>query len=207
MATDLHLKFHEFWIKNNISFLNRFWSTAREALDNAKMKPEEFEEFRNFGTEQSYVESVIENHLDNHAYSGVLLSYANLEEFLIVLTQVLEVRIRPKELRDGGVRRYKTFIHKVCRISEQDLASIRNAIVHANGNASLMGDRKKIESVVNKHSPDLEFKHDIRLVVADNFVMKSFQATKDSALSILELMINSNMSLHSNGESAGASSP
>jgi hypothetical protein len=96
----------EFWIRNNISFLVRYWTTATAALDRVKGDPENFKEFQVTGTEPEYVEAVLSNHKEHLCYSGVLLTYATMDEFLTVLAKDLgrihNVRILPSDLKDRG---------------------------------------------------------------------------------------------------------
>ena len=188
----------EIWIQNNLGFLARYWHTAGEALKRVTENPESFTEFRRNDSPPQYVAAVVENHLENHNYSGVLLAYAIFDEFLNVLAgnlgRAVDAPINPGELRDRGVRRYRKFVHKVCRVPMEgtsidwsfleDLATVRNAIIHANGNKSLLSSPKELEQVVARRSPNLTFTHGVRLVVSDAFVVRSIEVIRDSALAV-----------------------
>ncbi len=193
--------FEEIWIRNNLGFLARYWHTAGEALKRVTAAPEEFAEFRESDSPPQYVDAVVESHLEHHNYSGVLLAYAVFDEFMTVLTANLgracDAPIMPNELRDRGVRRYKKYVHQVCRIPVdsvaidwsllEDMATVRNAIIHANGNKGLLGNPKELEAVVRRRNPALSFKHAVRLNVSDEFVVTCIGAIRSTALAVHRL--------------------
>ena len=141
----------EFWIRQNMSFLARYWTTATEALARVKGDAENFKEFQIAGKEPHYVEAILSSHKDRLCYSGVLLTYATMEEFLAVLAKEVgrmhDIKILPSDLKGGGVKQYKKFIHDVCSVdpvnlnvignSFQNFSIVRNTIIHANGNSHL----------------------------------------------------------------------
>lgn len=186
------------WIRNNIGFLARYWRTAKEALNNVASNPGGFTEFQDEPLGESYVAAVVANHLEHHNHSGILLAYAAMDEFMTVLSvrlgEVRDAPIAPNELRDRGVERYKKFIHKVCRIPAgdtkidwpflQDLSIVRNAIIHANGNRSLLSNPNQLEKVVERRRPKLSFKQESRLIVSDEFVLEAIMAIGNAALAV-----------------------
>jgi len=188
----------EIWVRNNLGFLARYWHTASEALQKVTEDPGGFSEFRRDDSPPQHIAAVVESHLEHHNYSGVLLAYASFDEFLSVLAgnlgRATDAPIEPNDLRDRGVRRYKKFVHKVCRIPVdqiaidwpflEDFSAVRNAIIHANGNKSLLGNSKELERVVARRSPSLSFKHQTKLVVADSYVVECIEAIRDTAVAV-----------------------
>lgn len=198
---EMLVAFERFWIQNNVGFLARYWHTATEALKRVAADPEGITEFDGEPLGAKYVAAVVDNHLEHHNNAGVLLTYAVFDEFMAVLTRKLgkvrEAPIAPNDLRDRGVRRYKKFVHQVCRVGVedagidwqflQDLSIVRNAIIHANGNKSLLGNPAELEGVVQRRSPDLSFKHESRLIVSNEFVVKSLVVVRHAALTVNRL--------------------
>ena len=194
---------HEFWIQNNMSFLYRYWSTARSALEAVANTPEAYDEFKDNKLGKGYVDAVISSHFEHHGFGAVLLAYAAMEEFLAVLTQdlrgCLQVTTEPSDLRDRGLRRYRTYIQKVCAITAEDLpvdwkflddfTVIRNCIVHGNGNKARVGNPREVDRVVDAYPRELGYRHDVKLVVSDEFVARCMAATAASALAINRFMI------------------
>lgn len=191
-------KFKHFWIRNNISFLTRYWLTATAALEGVNADPESFEEFQITGTDPRYVETILSSHKQHHCYSGVLITYATLDEFLAVLAKDVgrlhNIRIAPSDLKDRGVRQYKKYIHDVCPVDPNDLnidwtflhdfSLVRNSIIHANGNKLLLNTSEKLDAVVAKYPGELSFKHEAKLVVEDEFVARCIAKTSESATRI-----------------------
>jgi hypothetical protein len=201
-ARSIEYGMQKFWIVNNMGFLFRYWSTARESLEKVMSEPEAFTEFMGDSKQETLVRGIVSDHLEHHNYSGVLLTYAILDEFMITLSKDLGrakgAPIVPGDLRDRGIKRYKKFIHQVCGVQPdeididwsflEDLAEVRNAIIHANGNKSLLGDPKKLERVVDHHAPFLQLKHSrVKLVITDDFVKKAMSATQVAALELNEV--------------------
>lgn len=188
----------EFWIRQNMSFLARYWTTAREALARVESNPEDFKEFQITGTEPHYVEAILSTHKDRLCYSGVLLTYATMDEFLAVLAKevgrIHSIKILPFDLRDRGVKQYKKYIHDVCSVEPaslnvdweflQDFSAVRNAIIHANGNKSLTTAPKKLDDLVAKYPGELSFEHNVKLVIDEEFVARCITKTFESARSI-----------------------
>lgn len=185
----------EFWIRQNISFLARYWTTATEALCQVKNNPPNFKEFQIAGEEPHYVEAILSTHKDRLCYSGVLLTYATMDEFLSVLVRevgrVHDIKILPSDLKDRGVKQYKKYIHDVCSVDPlnfnvdweflQDFSVIRNSIIHANGNKSLLSTPKKLDGLVAKYPNELSYEHDVKLVVSEEFVARCIAKTSESA--------------------------
>ena len=147
------------WITNNLAFLARYWYTATAALKRVSEAPETFEEFKINGVEPPYVDAVISSHLDHHHYAALLLAFASFEEFFSVLCgdlgKALGITVELTDLKDRGVKRFRKFIHKVCQVGDHDLqinwlflnqfATIRNCLVHANGNRGRLADPKALD--------------------------------------------------------------
>lgn len=194
----------EFWIRQNISFLARYWTTATEALHRVKGVPENFKEFQIAGTEPHYVEAILSSHKDRLSYSGVLLTYATMDEFLAVLTKevgrIHDIKILPSDLKDRGVKKYKKYIHDVCSVDPvnltvdweflQDFSVVRNTIIHANGNKSLISAPKKLDALVAKYPGELSFEHNVKLVIDEEFVARCIAKTSESARSINAYLSN-----------------
>lgn len=188
----------EFWIRNNIAFLARYWTTASEALRAVAAEPERATEFRGRDDPPGYAGAVVEGHLEHHHYSGVLLAYATFDEFMVVLTERLgthhEAPITPNDLRDRGVRRYRKFVHQVCGVDAdqvdidweflEDFAAVRNAIIHANGNRSHLSNAKQLQQVVERRSPALGFKHEVKLVITEEYVRQCLLTVLRAATSL-----------------------
>lgn len=144
---------------------------------------------------------MLASHLEHHSYTGVLLTYAVFDEFMATLTSKLGLSqgapIVPGDLRDRGVRRYKKYVHQVCRIAPgkgridwgflEDFATVRNAIIHANGNKSLLSTPRDLEQVVARRSGMLDFKHEVKLRVSPEFVTMCMTSTRDTALAINDM--------------------
>lgn len=192
------------WIGVNSSFLARYWHTSSEALQQVIRDPTAFTEFQSKEdtARAGYVNAVVSSHLEHHNYSGVLLAYAVFDECMAVLTrklgQACDARLLPGDLRAQGINRYREFIHKVCRIDPQrlhvnwdfleDFTTVRNAIIHANGNKSLLRNRRELEAVVERRTPALSFKHTSKLVISDEFVVSCMAAGRNTALMVNDLM-------------------
>ena len=188
----------DFWICQNISFLARYWATATEALDRVKSAPENFKEFQIAGTEPHYVEAILSTHKDRLCYSGVLLTYSTMDEFLAVLAKEVgrthDIKILPSDLKDRGVKQYKKYIHDVCSVDPanltvdwdflQDFSIVRNTIIHTNGNNSLTSAPKKLDALVSKYPGELSFEHNVKLVIDEEFVARCIVKTSESARSI-----------------------
>jgi hypothetical protein len=195
---DMHRAINGVVGPTNIGFLSRYWSTARAALERVVDSPDGFAEFQG-ESNPKYISAVVSNHLDNHNYSGVLLTYANLDEFMVVITKMLgdtcRSRITATDLKDRGVRRYKKFVCQVCGIAEstlgidwaflEDFSAVRNALIHANGNLTLMSNRREIEGVVRRHPDLLGYRHSTTLTVSADFVERCMVATRTTALTLL----------------------
>ena len=190
--------FEEFWFRNNIAFLLRYWHTATESLERVTSDPDTFAEFQGEANPR-YVEAVVTNHLEHHNYSGVLLAYAAFEEFMDTLTTNLGrergASIQLKGLRERGVKRYKKYLRQVCTEAEygsidwdflEDFGVVRNAIIHGNGNKGRLSKPKELELVVDRRG-GLSFKHRVRLVVSKQFVIACIDTVRNTALAIHRL--------------------
>lgn len=185
------------WIRNNMAFLYRYWSTAGRALELVVENPDQYEEFED-NEPGGYVEAVVASHLDNHNYAAVLLTYAIFDEFFVALTTDLGKRKGvsqlPTQLRERGVKRYRKFVHHVCAVPPTDLgidwefledfATIRNCIVHANGNKSLVRNRPELERLLRRHGPQISLKDSVRVVVSSEFVERCMVVTQTAALAL-----------------------
>lgn len=188
----------EFWIRQNISFLARYWTTAMEALDRVKNDPGDFKEFQIAGAEPHYVEAILSTHKDRLCYSGVLLTYATMDELLTVLAKDIgrmhDVKILPSDLKDNGVKQYKKYIHDVCSVDPlalkvdweflQDFSVVRNSIIHTNGNKSLLSTPKKLDALIAKYPGELSYEHGMKLVINEEFVARCIANTSKSSMSI-----------------------
>lgn len=193
-------RFQKFWIRANASFLVRYWTTANTALERVKNDPSTYEEFQVNGAESNYVEAVISSHREFHCYSGLLITYAMLDEFLTILIknlrQLHNVPLQLSEVKDRGVRRYERYILDECAIAGselnvdwnflKDFSVVRNAIIHANGNKSLLSEsqKHKLEAVVKRYPGELSFKYDAKLVVENVFIERCIGKTVESATKI-----------------------
>jgi hypothetical protein len=196
------LTFRKFWIRNNVAFLARYWTTACTALDRVVHDPKSYKEFEVNGTDAGYVNAVVSGHKERLGYSGVLLAYATLEEFLNFLTKdigsVSNTKIRPCDLKDTGMKRYRKYIHEVCLIDSndlnvawcflQDFSVVRDSIIHANGNKALLSSPNRLDAVVEKYAGELSFQHTSKLVVSDPFVERCISKTLESATKINSLL-------------------
>lgn len=196
-SAEMHRAFLKWWIQVNTDFLFRYWATAGVALKRVVDSPEGYAEFLK-ESDKPAITAVVASHLEHHNFSGVLLGYAVFDEFMAILTEELrrshEAPIGPGDLRDRGVKRYRKFVCRVCRIPEEqlaidwefleDFATVRDAIIHANGNRSLLNNVARLDDVVKRHPTLLEFRHESKLTVSDDFVMKCFKATHDAALAL-----------------------
>lgn len=190
--------FRRFWIKNNVSFLVRYWVTACEALERVKKDPRSYREFEKNQEHKEYIAAVLASHVEHHCYAGVLLSYAMMDEFLSFLTKdlghLLNIRINQSDLKDKGVRMYRKYIEQVCSADPsevkidwnflEDFSEVRNAIIHANGNTALLRSRTKIETIVGKYRGELSFEHSTKLVIESVFVDRCVTKTFESAMNL-----------------------
>lgn len=200
--------FRLFWIRTNVSFLGRYWITASEALERVKSAPDSYREFQVNEGHEGYVTAVLSSHMEHHCYSGVLLAYATMDEFLAFLTRdlgkLLSVGIGPSDLKDRGIKRYRKFIEQVCSVKPdqinidwtflEDFSVIRNAIIHANGNAALLKDRRRLEAIVTKYKDELSFKHSTKMVIRDVFVERCIAKTLESAMNLSKYLSSKDIS-------------
>ena len=193
-------RFQKFLIRTNASFLVRYWTTASAALERVKNDPSTYKEFQVNGADSNYVEAVVSSHHEYHCYSGLLITYAMLDEFLTVLIkdlrQLHNVRLELSDVKARGVRRYEKYILDECSIAPSEMnvdwnflkefSVVRNAIIHANGNKSLLSEsqKHKLEVVVKKYPGELSFKHSAKLVVENAFIERCIGKTVESATKI-----------------------
>jgi hypothetical protein len=196
-SAEMYRVLQGWWIQNNTDFLHRYWSTAATALEHVVDAPENYAEFLK-ESDNRHITAAIASHREHHNFSGVLLTYAVFDEFMAILTKDLgrsrDARIDPGDLRDRGVKRYRKFVCQVCNISEEqlaidwefleDFATVRNAIVHANGNKTLLRDATQLNHVVHRHPDLLGFKNESKLTVSDAFVIRCIKTTHDTALAL-----------------------
>ncbi len=198
--SDIKQTMQAWWISNNLSFLTRYWHTAKAAMVRVADAPETFEEFRLHGGDRAYVDAVLSNHLDHHNSAAVLLVFANFEEFFsalcVDLATVHGVATETSDLKDRGVQRFKKFIHKVCQVSEEeleinwaflrDLSVVRNCLVHANGNRSQFSDKKTLDRVLEAYPNELSYAHKVKLRISDEFVVRCIRETERASLSLVD---------------------
>ena len=127
-----------------------------------------------------------------------------MDEFLAVLTKevgrIHDIKILPSDLKDRGVKQYKKYIHDVCSVDPvnltvdweflQDFSVVRNTIIHANGNKSLISAPKKLDALVAKYPGELSFEHNVKLVIDEEFVARCIAKTSESARSINAYLSN-----------------
>jgi hypothetical protein len=107
--------------------------------------------------------------------------------------------VEPSDLKDHGVRRYSKFVHKVCQVGVKGLevdwafleqfSTVRNCIVHTNGNKSRLAEPKALDKVVAAYPSELSFNHSVKLVVSDAFVKRCIEQTELAALAVIRFMI------------------
>lgn len=202
-VNNIQVQMQAWWITNNLAFLTRYWYTATEALRRVSEAPETFEEFKVNGVERPYVDAVVSSHLEHHHYAAVLLAFASFEEFFSVLCgdlgKALGVTVEPTDLKDRGVQRFRTFIHKVCQVSDKDLqidwrflqqfAVIRNCLVHANGNRGRLANPGALDQVVAAYPAELSYVHDVKLRISDEFVGRAIRETERASLAVIHYLI------------------
>ena len=124
-STNIKLQMQAIWVRNNVAFLVRYWWTAKDALHRVKESSESFDEFKDNDLGPGYVNAVLSGHLEHHNYAGVLLAFANFEEFLSVLCADLgalrRISVEPSDLKDRGVSRFRKYIHKVCQLAPEEI--------------------------------------------------------------------------------------
>lgn len=184
------------WIRTNLSFLLRYWKTATEALDRVSAAPDTFEEFKIAGTDPpGYVEAILASHKEQHCYAGILVTYALLDELMTTLAkrmgQARGAKIAPSDLKDRGMRRYEKYVCDVCGVDRDkikidwsflhDFSIIRNALIHANGNTSLLSNPKHLARLVEKYPNELSFRHKTKLVIDEEFVARCIVTTSVTA--------------------------
>ena len=193
----------EWAIEHNMNLLDWYWTNMTEALDHMKESPERFSGLTHDSIRIDS-ESIIEGHEEQLCYSGVLLAYAHLDEYLFSLCgklgEQLEITTELSDLRDRGVRRYKKFIEKFCSIEPPtipinwpflfDFSIVRDSVVHANGRIDLLRNPQKLKGAVERWPKLLHFKHNgMKLVVERDFVSKCNDAVHAAAKKINNYMI------------------
>jgi hypothetical protein len=200
--SNIKLQMQEFWVRNNIAFLVRYWWTAKDALKRVKEAPESFDEFKGKDLGSGYVDAVLSGHLEHHNYAGVLLAFATFEEFFTVLCTDLgalrNVSVSLSDLKDRGVPRFRKFIHKACQLKDDELqvdwafleqfATVRNCIVHANGNKGRLADPRSLDKLVAAYPEELSCAHGVKLVISDAFVTRCLRGTGQASLALIRLM-------------------
>jgi len=189
-----------FSAKNNYSFLARFMTTVAESLEKAEKNPEDHYEFQAYGSKDNYVKNVLEGHHEKLNFAGILLAYASFEEILLFDVKDFGAacgsNLKLSDLRGPFVERCKKYIHKSCKVESKELkidwesvtdfATIRNFIVHSNGNMAHATSREKIKIVINKYDGELGLKHDTKLVVYPKYVNRVMNLAKDTTVAINE---------------------
>jgi len=193
-----------FSAKNNYSFLARFMTTVSESLQKVERTPEHHYEFQAYGSKKNYVKSVLEGHHDKLNFAGILLAYASFEEIFLFdvkdLGKVFDSSLKLSDLSGSFVERCKKYIHKLCKVEPKELiidwesiadfATIRNFIVHSNGNITHATSREKIKKVINKYDGELALKYDTKLVVYPKYVNRVMILAKDTTVAINEYIGN-----------------
>lgn len=186
--------------KNNYSFLARFMATVAESLEKAGSNPEDHYEFQAYGSRENYVKSVLEGHQEKLNFAGILLAYASFEETFLFdikdLGRASGTNLKLSDLSGSFVERCKKYIHKLCKVEPKELhidwasiadfATIRNFIVHSNGNITHATSREKIKKVIEKYDGELALKHDNKLVVYPKYVNRVMRLAKDTTVAINE---------------------
>ena len=120
----------------------------------------------------------------NILWSSLFLTvYATIESALDLLSDYYHldqnINIAPNELKDRGLKRSEKYLTKLAGFKYPDdsqnlklineLADIRNCIIHANGIVSQSSNSKKVNDIVEKYS-DIKIEYD-QIVLTKVFVM------------------------------------
>jgi len=189
-----------FSARNNYSFLARFMLTVSESLEKAVQNPEFHYGFQEYGAEENYVKSVLDGHREKLNFAGILLTYANFEEWLLfdinTLGKAYGCNLKLSDLNGSFIERCKKFIYKLCNIDSKELLVdwdsisdfivVRNLIVHSNGNLTYANNREKINNVIKKYDGELSLKSDTRLVVHPKYVNRVMNLAKDTIVALNE---------------------
>jgi len=189
-----------FSARNNYSFLARFMVTVAESLEKVGRNPEDHYEFQAYGSKENYVKTVLGGHHEKLNFSGILLAYASFEEMFLFdvkdLGKACGCNLKLSDLSGSFVERCKKYIHKLCKVepkelkidweSIMDFATIRNFIVHSNGNITHATSREKIKKIIKKYDSELALKHDTKLVIYPKYVNRVMNLAKDTTVAINE---------------------
>lgn len=189
-----------FSARNNYSFLARFMGTVAESLEKAGKNPEDHYEFQAYGSKENYVKSVLEGHQEKLNFAGILLAYASFEEMFLFdikdFGSACGTNLKLADLSGSFVERCKKYIHKLCKVEPKELyidwesitdfATIRNFIVHSNGNITHATSREKIRKVIKKYDGELALKHNTKLVVSPKYVNRVMRLARDTTVTINE---------------------
>lgn len=118
---------------------------------------------------------------------------------MVVITKMIaktyRASINAADLKDRGVRRYRKFVHHVCGVPEsvldidwvflEDFSTVRNALIHANGNLGLTSNRREMEVVLARYPKLLGLRHSAKIEVSAEFVVQCMVATRAAALALL----------------------
>lgn len=145
-------------------------------------------------------------------YSFVVLVHLAIEDritrFCNLIGEKQHLRNRMKELNGGHIKRAKAYLHKIAQIPEvnwlpiEDLAKVRNCIVHAMGDVKLSSDGNYLRQLASKNigvsisdPKDMEFEEDTLVIESNYCAMIVSQAT--SFLNELFDAANSDQRAHS----------
>lgn len=198
--SDQILKWRRSVYKVDFSFLHRYIETAHEALGKVEVDPDKYEEFQTYSSGDDYVRNVVNHHKNYQNYAGVLLAYATFEEHMTHSLKTFggyfKCNLKPNDLRDRGVEKFKKYIHNACSIDQDDLsidwralsdmAVVRNAIIHANGDKNLVRNKQELEQTVQRYHPDLSLDSGVKLRVDKTFVSFCIDKSLETCLAINE---------------------
>lgn len=129
-----------------------------------------------------------------HRYSIILASYAYLENSMSKLCAEyyisMKLPLEPTEIKGEGITKFRTYLEKLAKIelktvnkqwsSLSALNTIRNCIIHADGDANLLKNPKILINIVNNQQ-NLSFIEE-RLIMMDNSYIHSTIDTIESFL-------------------------
>ena len=152
-----------------------------EQIKKPGLDEEDLDHIGEFYSEQLFtIENVF---LRTFRYSVVVSVYSFLETAMSALCRYLRqskgIALELGDLRGEAIQRDRLYLQKVCEIDFPEkthewqeiekLASVRNCIVHAQGNIHRAKDRAKIENIINA-SEHLALEHDMYIVVSREYI-------------------------------------
>ncbi|MBI6703051.1 hypothetical protein [Pseudomonas viridiflava] len=134
-----------------------------------------------------------------HRYSIILASYAYLENSMSKLCKEyytsMELPLEPSEIKGEGITKFRTYLEKLAKIELQTvnkqwsslsaLNTIRNCIIHADGDAQLLNNPTKLIKII-ENQESLSFIEEHLIMMDESYIHSTIDTIESFLLHIFE---------------------